>query len=92
MIREVEKTPLGSMEAFVTLVIDVRGTLLVHKSHMPGLLGMESERPEDLLNIYIEVFDTQSIEEGGPDMPPTKTSLRDSCWMNLRKNTQETGC
>ena len=39
VIREVEKTPLGSMEAFVTLVIDIRGTLLVHNSHMPGLLS-----------------------------------------------------
>ena len=40
VIREVEKTPLGSMEAFVTLVIDVRGTLLVHNSYMPGLLSL----------------------------------------------------
>ena len=43
VIREVEKTPLGSMEAFVTLVIDVRGTLLVHNSHMPGLLALQPQ-------------------------------------------------
>ena len=34
VIREVEKTPLGSMEASVRIVIDIRGALLVHKYHM----------------------------------------------------------
>ena len=38
VIREVEKTPLGSMEASVTLVIDIRGALQVHEYHMAGAL------------------------------------------------------
>ena len=35
VIREVEKTPLGSMEASVRIVIDSRGALLVHHSNIP---------------------------------------------------------
>ena len=35
VIREVEKTPLGSMEASVRIVIDIRGALLVHHSNIP---------------------------------------------------------